>query len=369
MKNMKLNRSVLVLILVLCILLSVITAVVYFWLLPQYASQNNPPADTDNVTTTTITTTTTAPQPEMIKFEYFKDPNFSRGIDLGCANYQVDNFFRGNVYFNGNTSATPWWTGAQNFSRFEIIGTRPTDLGDGLFGYANEGKLLATYRDTDGATALRMEVYADNEFVDGEERSNWPHLLIGGDSLKNISRRIADFSELTYSMDVKINFSENTMTEEEYDPSRHCAQTTAYFIIQNLERGSKGYGEFIWFGIPIFDNRSDFPGSMLIIDGDPSEDSDRGATGAVIYVIGGDDMLDEIYDGVNPKDGKWAHAEVNILPYVKAALIMAQSKGLMTNTSFEQLSVGGFNLGWEVTGEFRASMDVKNISLCGLSEE
>ena len=362
---MKLPKRTLLLVLTLLIIVCLLLSVLFFWLVPMMQSPNQgDPSDSSSTSTTTKPVTD-----NQADYEYFKDPNFSRGIDMGCASYQVEKFYRGNIYFNGNIGATPWWTGAQNFSRFEIIGTRPADLGDGLFGYQNEGKLIATYRDDSGDTAMRMEVYADTEFVEGEERINWPHLLIGADSLQSVPRRIADFSELTYSMDVKINSCENTMTEAEYDPSRHCAQTTAYFIIQNLDRSSKGYGEFIWFGIPIFDNRSDFPGSMLIIDGDPDEDSDRGATGAVIYVIGGDDMLEEIYDGVNPKDGEWAHAEVNILPYIKAALIMAQSKGLMTNTTFEQLSVGGFNLGWEVTGEFRASMDVKNISLYGKAGE
>lgn len=362
---MKLPKRTLLLVLTLLIIVCLLLSVLFFWLVPMMQAPNQgDPSDSSSTTTTTKPVTD-----NQADYEYFKDPNFSRGIDMGCASYQVEKFYRGNIYFNGNIGATPWWTGAQNFSRFEIIGTQPSDLGDGLFGFKNEGKLLATYRDEDGSTALRMEVYGDAEFVEGEERGNWPHLLIGADSLATNPRCIANFSELTYSMDVKINYCENTMTEEEYDPSRHCAQTTAYFIIQNLERGSKGYGEFIWFGIPIYDNRSDFPGSMLIIDGDPSEDSDRGATGAVIYVIGGDDMLEEIYDGVNPKDGEWAHAEVNILPYIKAALMLAQNKGLMTNTTFEQLSVGGFNLGWEVTGEFRASMDVKNISLYGKAGE
>ena len=362
MKTFLTKHRMAVLILALAVILAAAVTVLFVWLLPGLpdktdasSAQSGDPLSSPDSSVDSLNA----------QYEYFKDPNFSRGIDMGCANYGLNSYFRGNIYFNGNTSASPWWVGAQNFSRFEIIGTSPTNLGDGLFGYRNEGKLLGVYTDTDGSTAMRMEVYADTEFVQGEERINWPHLLIGAEFNQTVKTKIANYDSLVYSMGVKINSCENMMSAEEYDDSKHCAQTTAYFTLQNLDRDSKGYGEFIWFGIPIFDNRSDFPGSMCIIDGDPNADSDRGATGAVIYVIGGEDMLEEIYGGVNPKDGKWATASIDILPYAKAALQMAHTKGLMTNTKWEQLCVGSFNLGWEVTGVFRCSMDVKNISLIG----
>ena len=300
--------------------------------------------------------------------EYFKDPDYRRGIDIACANYRLDKFFRGNVYFSGERDQQPWWVGAQHFSRYEIIGTEPC-MKNGMFGYHNDGKSLAVYQDVDGHEVIHLEVFGDREYVPGEKRGNWPHLLIGGEFLEQTPVRIHTYRSLTYSMGVRIVYCDNKMTPEEYDPVKHCAQTTAYLTLQNIDRMSPAFGEFIWFGIPIFDSRHDFPAPFRIIDGDPEDNAERGATGAIIYVLGGEDFLQKYYSGVNPAAGEWAGLSIDILPYAREALKAAQEKGLMRRTSFEQLGVGSFNIGWEVTGVFNCAMELKNIQLTGMVDD
>ena len=147
------------------------------------------------------------------------------------------------------------------------------------------------------------------------------------------------------------------------------AVSTAYLTLQNIDEDSPGFGEFIWFGIPIFDSRHRFPDPFRLIDGDPEEDSERKATGAVIDVLGGETFLQNNYGGVNPADGEWATVTVDILPYVRETLVEAKAKGLMRHTEVEQLGMGSFNIGWEIPGVFDCSMELKNIQLTGYMED
>ena len=306
----------------------------------------------------------------MKEVRYFKDPDYRRGVDILCASHGVEKEFRGNVYFDVDCHEKPWWVGAQHFSRYEIIGTEPA-MKDGLFGYHNDGKVLAVYDTEDGHRAIRLSVFGKNEY--GEEtrddRGNWPHLLIGGEFREETPIYIHNYTSLVYTMSVRILHCENRMTPETYREADHCAQTTAYLTLQNIDESSPGFGEFIWFGIPIFDSRHRFPDPFRIIDGDPEADAERKATGAVIDVLGGETFLQENYGGVNPADGEWATVTVDILPSVRETLAEAQAKGLMRRTTFEQLGMGSYNIGWEIPGVFDCSMELKNIQLTGYMEE
>ena len=54
---------------------------------------------------------------------------------------------------------------------------------------------------------------------------------------------------------------------------------------------------------------------------------------------------------------------------VRETLAEAQAKGLMRRTTFEQLGMGSYNIGWEIPGVFDCSMELKNIQLIGYMEE
>ena len=289
--------------------------------------------------------------------EHFKDPDWARNFSLRTkvGNLRTLEF--------KPSAEKPLWDIGQNDSKFEIYGSPLVTTDDGGLEYRNEGKLMRLYQDgTD--TALRLEVYGDKEYdrprQDGEP---WPHLLVGT-SLGDPATPIVEYTQLRYSMDVKINYCDNKMGDV-YDPNRGwCAQTTAYMTLQNLNKESPGYGDYIWFGVPIFDSRCEFPGAFTLLD----EGGKHDATGKSIYVMGDKEFLENNYAGVNPKDGEWAHCTVNVLPHALTALKVAQLQGHMKNTKVEDLYLGGFNIGWEVTGTFNCSMDLKNISLKGITE-
>lgn len=321
------------------------------------ASSGSGTAGTSQANTTAGTgSNTTQPTTVTDGYQYFKDMNFEKGLRVRPIDSTGS---AGILNFGDDSARSSLWTLAQHFSKYEIIGTALKTNADGSLEYANTGKMIRLFKDN-GKNALRMELYADKEYAHPRQNGEgWPHILLGQDFVSYSKKKIGSFKTLNYSMDVRINYAENKMGSD-YDPSLHCGQTTAYFTIQNLVGGSEDYGDYIWFGIPIFDNRKTFPEPFHLVDGGKSD-----ATGKLIYTLGGSDFLESSYNNVNPKDGKWAHCEVDMMPYIKAAVLIGQQQGFLTHTKYEDLSVGSYNIGWEVTGTFNCSMDVKNISLIG----
>lgn len=57
--------------------------------------------------------------------------------------------------------------------------------------------------------------------------------------------------------------------------------------------------------------------------------------------------------------------EIDILPYISAALEKAAENGFMMNTQLSDCVITGMNLGWEVPGAWDVSATVKNLSLTG----
>src|SRR5262249_51349108 len=66
----------------------------------------------------------------------------------------------------------------------------------------------------------------------------------------------------------------------DYSPAVHAAQFQIFLTVQNRNPSSPGYGDMLWFGIPIFDNRDQFP--------KPFKGRDFGGTGKFIFTPGGE---------------------------------------------------------------------------------
>lgn len=287
-------------------------------------------------------------------YQYFKDTNFEKGFIIGGEEGRTS------LTFGKHLAEEPFWMMGENDTRFPIY-TAPLIInGDGSMEYRNEAKCVKLF-DTGFGTAVQMDCYGDVEFdhirQDGEA---WPHLLLGHDFCGSELIPLREFSSLIYQHDVVINQSENRMGDDLVRDA-HVTQTTFYITLVNHTEGSLGYGDFIWFGVPVFDHRHVFPDAFHLLDVGGKHD----ATGKIIYVLGGEDFLKNNYGGVNPRDGKWAHCEVDVLKYVQQALDCAQSEGHMQNTKVEDLTIGHCNFGWEVTGGLRASMAIRNMSLLG----
>ena len=154
-------------------------------------------------------------------------------------------------------------------------------------------------------------------------------------------------------LDFEITECVRKMTNAEYNPSLHTAQVSWYITLNSTKEGVTDY---IWFGLPLFDARSD--GKYL----DGFRGIDKGTetgTGMLIYSVQNKNFL------TSPVSvGKKVSLDFNILPSIKEALIYAQTNyDFLTDHTVDDFSVGSMNLGWEVPGTFNCGMKITKIGM------
>lgn len=281
---------------------------------------------------------------------YLTDPQFEKGLASfppGGGNRSVLTF--------GNSNGDPDVFLAQHWSRYDIATDTLQMTANGSY-YEDSGKMVGRFKEGE-KTFVRLAVFAQNEYTaprkDGE---GWPHLLLE-QSFNPDLPLVSSVKALPFSLTVRISQIKNWMGDA-FNPELHTAQTTFYLTVQDHNHSSKGYLDYLWFGIPIFDARYTFPSEFYMKDGGKAD-----CTSKMIYVPGGDEFLKTAYAGVNPADGDWATCNIDLLPYIKKAFSTAKVEGFLPNSSWEDMRLGSFNLGWEVQGTFSCCMDVCNWQL------
>jgi hypothetical protein len=142
-----------------------------------------------------------------------------------------------------------------------------------------------------------------------------------------------------------------TLHQGDYSPDVHAAQFQIFFTVQNRNKQSKGYGDLLWFGIPIYDNRDRFPKEFKA--------QDFGGTAKFIFTPSG-----KTFTTNSSHDGDWVVIDKDLLPLVREALETAWSRGFLKESkAIEDYYIGGMNMGWELPGTFDAEMRVRNLSL------
>ena len=85
------------------------------------------------------------------------------------------------------------------------------------------------------------------------------------------------------------------------------------------------------------------------------------ATGKFIYAPKGDELFPET--GGKVEIGKTYHVRIDLKEYMKAAFDLAQSKGALAQSEWENMAVNGFNIGWEVSNLAKVGVKIENMSL------
>ncbi len=143
--------------------------------------------------------------------------------------------------------------------------------------------------------------------------------------------------------------------QQGYDPSKHAAQFLIYFTIQNLNTDSPGFGDYLWFGLTLYDDRYDVV--PLSMHGDLSNGL---GTGKFIYNIGSAPFVSA---GLTPGGPEKQFAK-DILPDIRNALLEAWKRGFLKDSNvLSDYRIGGMNIGWEVPGLNDVEMRVRDLSL------
>ena len=112
-----------------------------------------------------------------------------------------------------------------------------------------------------------------------------------------------------------------------------------------------GFGKLVWFGIPLYDDRSRFPKEHKA--------QDTGGTAMFIFTPGG-----EVFADRSAHDRDWITVDKQLRPLFVEALETAWQRGfLLESRGLADYRVTGMNLGWEVPGLFDVEMQVRGLGL------
>lgn len=254
-------------------------------------------------------------------------------------------------------NGAPIWKLAQWGSLASVYGQTPTVLSSGAYKWANLYKVLVMGPTNTVDSDLKLTVNSISEYGGAYRQSeeSWPAMLVSqrisepGGSIGIASPWVDELTSLKFNIDAKLVYANNVYTNG-YNSQIHAAQFLVYFTVQNLNSSSVDYGDYLWFGLRLYDDREAFPGLAV--------KQDIG-TSKLIYNIGIDPFCT---NGVSL--GQWKNISGDILPYVKDALDAAWELGYLTNSmSYADYKIGGMNMGWEVPGLSCVTMQINDFSL------
>lgn len=241
--------------------------------------------------------------------------------------------------------ANPGWGLSQWSSKFPLDPMTAIRTGDQLI-CSNSAKCIMQSKEVDLSLALTtLPEYGPRARVRADP---WVHLLVEQEFEQ--PPQIAKLAAATLHIEARLVRSRN-LHQGDYTPDVHAAQFQIFFTVQNRNRQSPGYGDLVWFGVPIYDNRDRFPKAFKA--------QDFGGTAKFIFTPGG-----ETFTTRSAHDNRWIVINKDLLPLMREALETAWSRGfLKASKDFADYAIGGMNMGWELPGTFDVEMQVRGLSL------
>ena len=245
---------------------------------------------------------------------------------------------------------TAVWDLDQWSSHYPLAADAPERLGPGVLRYANVAKAVWVARPGAAEADLTLAVQASREYGSRARRGGepWVHLLVE----QPIENPPALASLAAARLHVEARLQEaRRLTTPDYSPSLHAAQFQIFFSLQNQNHESAGYGQYLWFGIPLYDDRQRSPPAFAA--------QDTGGTKMFIFTPAG-----SVFTAQSAHDRQWITVDTDLLPLLRQGLETAWSRGFLRGSqSLADYRIAGMNLGWEVPGTFDVSMRIRNLSL------
>lgn len=279
--------------------------------------------------------------------ELIQDPHFQRGFILW--NPKPGKHVREGELKGLDASAAPVWGLSQWNSKFPL-GTAALNIGRTLV-YSNSAKTVTLGALGTAKADLSLAVNAGAEYGVRARQSAaepWVHLLVEQEFEPPAA--LENLSAVKVHVEARLLHS-RLVHEKDYTPDLHAAQFQIFFTLQNRNRQSPGYGDLVWFGVPIYDNRARFPNAF--------KEQDFGGTAKFIFTPGG-----KTFTSTSAHDGNWIVIDKDLLPLMHEALETAWARGFLKGSKrFADYTIGGMNMGWELPGTFDVEMQIRNLSL------
>ena len=285
---------------------------------------------------------------KMPERELIRDPDFRRGFTV--LQPEPGKRVSYGIVRGHETGSAPVWDLVQWSSKHRLAIAAPESLADGSLYYSNVAKTV-----TLGATGsergdLGMAVRASAEYGSRARKSGepWMHLLVE----QNIANppALADLSAARLHVEARLMASEKRPMPD-YSPGLHAAQFQIFFSVQDLNRQSPGYGKYLWFGIPIYDDRH------RVVPSHKAQDT--GGTSMFIYTLSGD-----VFSAKSAHDQEWITIDKDLLPLMREGLQYAWRRNFLKESqALADYRIAGMNLGWEVPGTFDVDLAIRRLSL------
>ncbi len=280
--------------------------------------------------------------------ELIRDPDFRRGFSvLQPAPGKRVTY---GIVHGSETKADPVWDLVQWSSKHPLAIAAPEKLADGSLRYSNVAKTVTLGAVGSDMGDLGMAVRASAEYGSLARKSGepWVHLLVE----QNIANppSLADLSAARLHVEARLIASEKRPMPD-YSPGLHAAQFQIFFSVQNLNRQSPGYGKYLWFGIPIYDDRN------RVVPTHKARDT--GGTNMFIYTPAGD-----VFSPKSTHERKWITIDTDLLPLMREGLENAWLENFLKESqSLADYRIAAMNIGWEVPGTFDVDLAIRRLSL------
>ena len=321
------------------------------------------PAGPVTSATEVIPTAEPTPEKEYTSMQLFEDTEFRNGFTIMGQNTVK----RGNVYIDPEnqegTGEKPSWMIAQWNSGPCLY----RDRAESAQNIVTDGTIkTVTFDPSDRSISLRLNTIP---YYDGKPGTTekWPHLLLEQSPLDIDPKKPDDAEKLPYyscSVDKMVVTLDIRMNDYKfvYVDGVNAAQFLSYYYIK-----SKDNKDFIWFGVPLFDNRGetgiywalDTAGSNQMIYSIASTDTYKNSPHSLLNGAGEPIVSDE-----------WIHVEVDIRPHIEALLELGLKEGKFKSAkTLNDLYISGVNIGWETIGSFDIDVQIRNFKLTGYIEK
>lgn len=282
------------------------------------------------------------------RIDLLRDSRFQNGFQVGApaaGTFDVTGLIQGSA-----PAGEPAWRLVQWNSKYDLSTAQPVSMDENTVRYANEAKTVVL---TSGNRYNDLILSLDSRpEYGGRMRMNndrWPHLLIEQDVPSYLFK---DVSRIDFAIEARLLKNDREQLEG-YSRTLHSAQFTLTFIIQNRNRHSPGFGDFIWFGVAMYDERKEFCDVYAAMDtADPSA--------KMIYCPAIREFSDETLHA-----GHWVtFSHTNLCRLFQVAFGVARQKGyLKASSDVGDFAISSVIVGWEVTGVNNASMQIRNLNV------
>lgn len=196
-----------------------------------------------------------------------------------------------------------------------------------------------------GSISLALDASHDFPGSSTTPPQKWPHLLLEQSIPADVCH-IKGAQTINASLDFSIDRAKDLRTAD----GLH-SQFAWFLYIKDTNPHSKGFGNFLWFGLNLFCPPNKVTSSY-------SAQDTAGGPGNYIYSISSSDIYSQ-----NPNVGGRICFTLDILPHIRRALQTAHEHDFMIGTNPEDCSIIGTNIGWEVFDRWDVCITLHKISI------